>query len=190
MPGEESQDAILADFGSAEAFRDAVVSHSETPPLDELPATSTPVESLGAGYREDETATTERSEVYRVDPDRIDRGTQAHSTTQNLLAEHLRSRGLTPRSWEGMEPPYDLAWEDGGAIFVAEVKSLTAQNEERQLRLALGQVLRYGQQLERIKKQAIQNVIATERKPIDSAWIELCARYDVKLVWPETFTDL
>jgi hypothetical protein len=41
------------------------------------------------------------------------------------------------------EPQYDLAWLAGDTLYVAEVKSLTAANEERQLRLGLGQVLRY-----------------------------------------------
>jgi hypothetical protein len=190
VPSNQIQEEVIAAFGSAEAFRDAVIGHVGTPPLDELPATGLPVDLLGTAYRpEDEETKAERSEVYKVDPDRIDRGTQAHRRTQNLLAALLQGRGLTPKSWSGAEPPYDLAWEDGATLFVAEIKSLTLQNEERQLRLALGQVLRYAQQLA-YKDKPIQKVIAVERRPTDMTWIELCAGYEVTLVWPETFTDV
>jgi hypothetical protein len=130
-----------------------------------------------------------RSEIFIVDPDRIDRGTQAHRRTQNRLASHLEERGLTPRRPSGPEPPYDLAWEADELIFVAEIKSLTRQNEERQLRLALGQVLRYAQQLG-YKGKAIRKIIAVEREPTDESWVDLCEDYDVALVWPETFSEL
>jgi hypothetical protein len=190
VPGEEVQDQVIAAFGSAEAFRSAVVGHAGTPPLAEFPATGLPVDSLGAAYRpEDEEATAERSQVYKVDPDRIDRGTQAHKRTQNMLAAHLEGRGLTPKSWSRAEPPYDLAWEEGDTLFVAEIKSLTRQNEERQLRLALGQILRYAHQLA-YKDKAIRKIIALERRPTDATWTELCATHDVLLVWPETFANL
>jgi hypothetical protein len=113
----------------------------------------------------------------------------AHKKTQALLAAHLEDRGLIPRSWSFLEPFYDLAWEDGDFFFVAEIKSLTRQNEERQLRLALGQILRYARQLA-YKDKPIQKIIAVERRPTDTTWIELCAGYGVTLVWPETFTDV
>ena len=58
--------------------------------------------------------------------------------------------------------------------WVAEVKSITPQNEERQLRTALGQVLRYAQLLED-EGRMVKTVIATEAKPNDTTWID-CAR--------------
>lgn len=39
------------------------------------------------------------------------------------------------------EPSFDLAWMTTETVFVVEVKSTTAKNEEKQLRLGLGQVL-------------------------------------------------
>jgi hypothetical protein len=109
VPSVEIQDAVIAGFGSAEAFRDAVVGHVGTPPLNELPVTGLPLDSLGTAYRqEDEEAKAERGEVYRVDPDKIDRGTQAHRKTQNLLAAHLESRGLKPKRPSRLEPPTTL----------------------------------------------------------------------------------
>jgi hypothetical protein len=53
----------------------------------------------------------------------------------------------------------------------------------------VGQFLRYGQQLT-YKERPVRRIIAVEREPTDTTWIELCARYDVKLVWPEAFGDL
>jgi hypothetical protein len=38
---------------------------------------------------------------------------------------------------------FDIAWEVDDAVFVGEAKSLAGKNEERQLCLGLGQVLRY-----------------------------------------------
>jgi hypothetical protein len=190
VPNESIQDAIIAEFGTAVAFRDAVIGHVGTPPLDEVPTGALPADSMGAEYRpEDENAASERSDVFRVDPDKIDRGTRAHRRTQELLADHLRSEGLTPRSWTRGEPLYDVAWEDGDSFFVAEIKSLTPLNEERQLRLALGQILRYAHQL-RYKSKPVQKVIAVERAPTKPEWSELCASLDVKLVWPDSFGEL
>lgn len=66
-----------------------------------------------------------------------------NAATQNELADKLRASGVEPRSPRPDEPNFDLAWESNGRVFVAEVKSITPRNEERQLRLGLGQVLRY-----------------------------------------------
>ena len=65
---------------------------------------------------------------------------------------------------------------------VVEVKSLTERNEERQLRLALGQVLRY-RQLLAAKARPVRCVIATERQPSDLSWQDVCDGLDIKLVW-------
>jgi hypothetical protein len=68
---------------------------------------------------------------------------------------------------------------------VVEVKSTTATNEEKQLRLALGQVLRYRQLLQTAGSEAVA-FIAVENPPHDPSWAELCANADVRLVWPAT----
>lgn len=64
------------------------------------------------------------------------------AVTQNSLAGHVRRRGWEPRSPGPGEPNFDLALVVNGIAWVAEVKSLTEANEEKQLRLGLGQVLR------------------------------------------------
>jgi hypothetical protein len=75
------------------------------------------------------------------------------------------------------------AYPWGVRRLIVEVKSLTSANAERQLRLALGQVLRY-QQLFRDHATA---VIATEHEPSDPSWTVLCERLGVGLTWPVEF---
>lgn len=102
--------------------------------------------------------------------------------TQNLLARAVEEVGFKPRRPKPDEPQYDLAWESGDITWVAEVKSITPQNEERQLRLGLGQVIRYRQLLS-AAGLTVQAMIATEREPSDSTWAELLAEEKVVLVW-------
>ena len=53
------------------------------------------------------------------------------------------SRGGRGPSRLPHEPNFDLAWQAGDTAFVVEIKSITDDNEEEQLRIGLGQVLRY-----------------------------------------------
>jgi hypothetical protein len=123
---------------------------------------------------------------FEVDPDKVDRGNQAHADTQDGLAAFLRSNGIEPVSPANTEPEFDLAWRTGDATFVAEVKSITDGNEERQLRLGLGQVLRYRQALSLPGGRVIA-VLVPEREPTDESWKYLCSEVGVVLVWPESF---
>jgi hypothetical protein len=109
------------------------------------PAPAAPQPGLGTDYRPaNPHARTARRQPFSVDPDLVDRALQAHARTQEALAAALRAAGTAPRSPMPGEPVFDLAWEDDGTVCVAEVKSLNGSNDEKQLRLALGQVLRYG----------------------------------------------
>jgi hypothetical protein len=80
---------------------------------------------------------------FAVDPDLVDRALAAHHSTVDRLARWVASRGFDPRLPTATEPQYDLARFEGDVLNVAEVKSVTKENEEQQLRLGLGQVLRY-----------------------------------------------
>lgn len=119
----------------------------------------------------------------------MDRALRSHAETQEALAEAVRAADLMPRSPLPGEPVFDLAWEDGETIVVAEIKSLTKRNEEKQLRLALGQVLRYAHLLG-AKGRRVRPIIATARRPGDESWSELCQAAGVALVWPATFETL
>jgi hypothetical protein len=100
-----------------------------------------------ADYTEVTPAPGTRTDPFDVDPDAVDRSTGGHAQTQNELSRWVRALGLRPKRWAGGFAEFDLAWEDGPTLYVAEVKSLTARNETRQLRLGLGQVLHYQWQL-------------------------------------------
>jgi hypothetical protein len=118
-----------------------------------------------------------------LDPDLGGRGLRAHAIMQNQLALAVEHAGHSPRRPRPDEPQYDLAWHDGTTTWVAEVKSLTPQNEERQLRLALGQVLRYKQLLSGGERD-VRAVIAIEREPSDISWKQLCDQQGATLLWP------
>ena len=70
-----------------------------------------------------------------------------------------------------------------GTLVVAEVKSLTPANEEQQLRLSLGQVLRYRQILRRTHRR-VDAVLMLESDPTDRSWINLSEKVAVSLRWP------
>ena len=132
----------------------------------------------------------ERRRVFEVDPDLIDRGTAAHMDVQDELAEAVRSAGAEPRSPAPHDPQFDVAWQNGDSAFVVEVKSMTKQNEDRQLRLGLGQVLSYAFLLDWPGTSDVQPVLAVERPPAGEYWSELCKEHGVILAWPGVFEDL
>jgi hypothetical protein len=166
---------------------------SEASPSGEASMVATPlVITVGAEYREaDENAATGTRDPFTVDPTIVDRGLRGHARTQNALAKYVIEHGHVPLRPRPTDPQFDLAWfDDGGSLFVAEVKSLSVSNEEQQLRLGLGQLLRYRQLLTVQTEQRVRGVLAVERRPTDQRWQDLCDELDVCLVWPGTFTRL
>lgn len=133
---------------------------------------------------------TEGKRVFEIDPDLVDRGTSAHMDVQDQLADAVRSAGLTPQSPASHDPQFDVAWQINGSVFVAEVKSVTKENEDRQLRLGLGQVLCYAFLLDWPGVNDVQPVLAVERPPTDEYWDELCKEHGVILTWPDEFQEL
>jgi hypothetical protein len=148
-------------------------------------AVAPPPGPVGEEYRPaDENPQVPQVDPFIVDPTIKERGLRGHAVTQNALAEYVRSRDIDPKSPRSGDPNFDLAWENGDRLFVAEVKSLTNVNEERQLRLGVGQVLRYRQVLSRYGRE-VTAVLAVEQRPQDRSWEDLCAQLGIVLVWPE-----
>jgi hypothetical protein len=58
-----------------------------------------------------------------------------------------------------------------------------------QLRLGLGQVLRYAHVMERAHPN-VRAVLVVERQPSDPAWSALCERLGVTLAWPGAFAKV
>jgi hypothetical protein len=144
---------------------------------------------LGDEYRPaDEEAASAERDPFAIDPALVERGIRGHAITQNALASYLRSLGLEPLSPRMEDPNFDIAWRNGERVFVAEIKSLTNANEEKQLRLGLGQVLRYAQQMRRLG--SVSPVLLVERRPSDESWSLLCREIGVILVWPDIFERL
>ena len=128
--------------------------------------------------------------VFEVDPALRKRGNKAHMNIQNELAKAVRSAELQPRRPRSGDPKFDVAWQRGATVFVAEVKSLTKENEERQLRLGLGQVLSYAHLLAWPGVEDVQPVLAVERRPTEKYWEALCAEHGVRLIWPDVFQEV
>lgn len=168
----------------AENLRDPWNASAESAATETPAATPPPAAPLGTDYRPaNESVTSATPEPFEVDPDERDRGTQAHALTQNTLSEAVRGRGHEPRSPTSNEPNYDVAWNEAeDTLVVAEVKSVSPKNSEKQLRLALGQVLRYRDLLE-TPGRTVRSVIALSSPPHDQRWTELCRKYDIGLIW-------
>jgi hypothetical protein len=145
---------------------------------------------IGRKFVEDDEDALPRAAASSLsDPDLVGRGHRAHKHTRNALAMYLKSLGIQPLDPTPFDPPFDLAWRNGGALYVAEVKSITRENEEHQLRLGLGQLLRYCQLL-RKRVEGIVPVLAPELKPRDPEWHQLCKELNIRLVFPPDFENL
>jgi len=123
------------------------------------------------------------------DPDSMGRGLLAHNRIQNKIAEVLMQLGIEPLSPTRDEPEFDIAWKTGNTFYVCEVKSITTLNEEKLLRMAIGQVIRYRQKLASCGHEPIVAVITAERKPSDLSWQELCENEGILLIWPDITLD-
>jgi len=151
------------------------------------PSPSTPT-ALGEAYREARVSGLPgEREPFSVDPALVERGLKGHADTQNELARVLHDAGIEPRSRRPQEPNFDLAWETDGSVFVAEIKSITDDNEEGQLRLGLGQVLRNRHRLQALGREHVVAVLVPERPPRDASWRELCEELGVVLLSRDDF---
>jgi len=154
---------------------------------------SAPLEAkpVGAPYRP-AVPTAQDGSLVLVDRDPavLERGLRGHAETQNSLASFVAQYGLAPLSPVGVAIQFDLAWADTHELWVAEVKSLTAQNQAVQMRLGLGQVLEYGWRLRHRHDRPVRTVLAVESRPDDANWVNICGDAGVLLVWPPDFAAL
>jgi hypothetical protein len=131
----------------------------------------------------------EQPDPFSVDPSVVERGLMSHARLQNFLVEILESHGRSARSPGPSDAPWDVLWVTGDEIWVAEVKSLTDKNEERQLRLGLGQLLRYRQRLSSESSSPVRGLMLVEREPTDPTWIGLCESLDIQMLWPSILRE-
>lgn len=142
---------------------------------------------IGKRYKKaNEKLKSKYSSPINKDPDKIDRANNSHSKLQNDLAEFVKNAGYKPLGPDlPRTPNYDLAWYIGEQFFVAEVKSITEDNEESQLRHGLGQLLQYRMQLIDLSINTTA-ILVVERKPPE-IWERICSSANVVLVWPGKF---
>jgi hypothetical protein len=160
---EAMRDAVL-DLVSRESFWD-----------DSLGVVSDDLEFRVVGYIvAPETYNHEgKFEPGEIDPDKLGDGFERHNKTQNLLADYLSERNCKVSSPGLSDPMFDLFWIGQNGSYVCEVKSITDENEESQLRKAIGQVLRYQSQLRANGKECFP-VVVTDRGVRDQTWYTVC----------------
>lgn len=169
-----------------QSVKDAIAERLVGPLISPLPASTAP--TSGRPYTKPPRIGDGEAalRVFRVDPDVIDRGTNAHKDIQDELADAVTGRGWQPLSPSGTDPLFDVGWIVSDTAWIAEVKSLTDSNEDSQLRLGLGQVLSYAHLVD-WHDLANRPVLAVEREPTAAYWPDLCDSHGVSLTWPATF---
>jgi hypothetical protein len=84
-----------------------------------------------------------------------------------------------------------VAWREPAGLCVAEIKSLTAENEVAQIRVGIGQLLDYAAALESHDEVVSRLVLALERAPAaETHWRRVCARAGIVLCWAPAFAGL
>jgi hypothetical protein len=111
------------------------------------------------------------------------RGTNAHRRISNLLIDHVHRIGHSPQK-PVSDPFYDMAWSDESNIWLAEIKSLTDENETHQMRLGLAQLLEYKHKLRLLHKKQVSPWLVVEDEPKNPMWLDLLGSLQVKLTWP------
>jgi hypothetical protein len=182
----------LVEFpGELAALFPSLIRAMERLDLGMVQATASEPLEVGTVYRAaDENASAATRDPFSIDPALVERGCRGHAVTQNALAKFLRARGIEPLSPSSPEINFDLGWRSAGRFFVAEVKSCTNANVEKQLRLGLGQVLRYRSLLEDAVGGAVVAVVALETDLADASRRRLCDTLGVRLVAAPGFEDL
>lgn len=161
---EASQKGLLVSTGEPGTWRltaEGAATTDKTPPDPVgIPYVAADEEQRGGGEA-----------VAVIDLDRHDRAQRVHAELQNRVAALVQSCGLAPLSPIG-SPEYDLAFRFVDRIVVAEIKSLPVGSEEQQLRIGLGQVLRYRQQLTATTGATVEAILVVERSPSDKSWFD------------------
>jgi hypothetical protein len=154
--------------------------------IDDDPSAPETLYETGGPYRRAEMGPAlDFIDPFESDPQVVERALRAHGVLQNALADRARTEGHEPLSPSDRDPDFDVAWRlPSGMLVVVEVKATTVANLEAQLRLGLGQILRYGQLLQ-TGGEPVRHVLAVELMP-DDTWMQLFLRLRVRLVTTST----
>ncbi|MCX5042438.1 hypothetical protein OG921_04510 [Aldersonia sp. NBC_00410] len=131
--------------------------------------------------------TTREGNALTVDLSKLDAATEAHEKTLRALERHLHGHDIRVHAPLNTAPRFDVGWANGSRVFVGEVKSLSATDQDQQIRLGIGQLLDYQQQL---LPQKVTPVLILERKPRDQRWRDLCHRLRIVVTYAPKFPDV
>lgn len=118
-----------------------------------------------------------------IDPEVVGDARNRHNRTVRAIHQLLRDSGkrpIKPTGWFGEQP--DVVWREYPGMHIVEVKGITGLNERQQLRLGLGQVLRYRFISEK-QGHPTQAWLITDVPPADLTWIEICDSLNVRFWW-------
>jgi len=117
--------------------------------------------------------------TYYVDQAKVERATTSHQMLVNLMAEHLRRRGVVPKANRYVD--LSARWE--GADYLFEMKSISNDNPHTQIRRGLSQLYEY-RYIQNVKKAKLVLVIE-KLLPRENRWMENYLTNDrgVLLVW-------
>ncbi|MGW3389383.1 hypothetical protein [Streptomyces cinereoruber] len=126
-----------------------------------------------------------------LDLSHLDKATAAHEATVGALIAHLSRQGIEACTHASGAPEFDAGWSRGEDVFVAEVKSLTGAREDQQIRLGVGQVLDYAQQLRSaFPRTVVHPVLVLEKRPSAARWTALADSVGLRLVWAPDFSGI
>ncbi|WP_406132851.1 hypothetical protein [Streptomyces zaomyceticus] len=126
-----------------------------------------------------------------LDLSRLDEATAAHEATVGALIAYLSRQGIQACTYASGAPEFDVGWSRGEDVFVAEVKSLTGAREDQQIRLGVGQILDYAQQLRSaFPSTVIHPVLVLEKRPSAARWTELADSVGLRLTWAPDFSGI
>lgn len=155
------------------------------------PAPAASDRAAGRAYREaDEAAAVDGAGEFVFDAMAHGVARRAHARLQNTVAALAAQAGWSPLSPGQADPQWDVAWrQPNGMLVICEIKSAENATLEKQLRAALGQVLRYGALVESRGMGPVSLAIAVELPP-DEAWRALARRLNVTLGWPPNLSSV
>ncbi|MFM9702123.1 BRCT domain-containing protein [Streptomyces galilaeus] len=153
-------------------------------------ATTAEVRVLGAPLRVRRSGRRASADLT-LDLSRLDKATAVHEATVGALIAHLSRQGIEACTYAPGAPEFDAGWSRGEGIFVAEVKSLTGAREDQQIRLGVGQILDYAQQLRSAcPSTVIHPVLVLDKRPSAARWTALADGVGLRLTWAPDFPGI